>query len=43
MVAGWVIWCHRNVIIFDGPSQSLGHWKQAFKDEFSLSFIEIRE
>jgi hypothetical protein len=31
-----MIWCHRNVIIFDGASTSLGRWKEAFKDEFAL-------
>jgi hypothetical protein len=36
MVAGWCIWCHRNAIIFDGASVSLGPWKAAFKDEFAL-------
>jgi hypothetical protein len=36
MVAGWTIWCHRNAVIFDASSVSLGHWKEAFKDELSL-------
>jgi hypothetical protein len=31
-----MIWCHINVIIFDRASRSLGHWKEAFKDEFAL-------
>jgi hypothetical protein len=36
MVAGWTIWCHKNVVIFDATPVSLGHWKEALKDEFSL-------
>jgi hypothetical protein len=36
MVAGWIIWCHRNVVIFDEASISLLRWKVAFIDEFSL-------
>jgi hypothetical protein len=36
MGAGWTIWCHRNDVIFDAASVSLGCWKEAFKDEFSL-------
>jgi hypothetical protein len=36
MIAGWTIWCHKNVIILDGASISLDRWKEAFKDEVSL-------
>jgi hypothetical protein len=36
MIAGWTIWCHRNVVIFDGASVSLGRWRYALRDEFSL-------
>jgi hypothetical protein len=35
MVTGWCIWCHRNAIIFDDASVSLGRLKAAFKDEFA--------
>jgi hypothetical protein len=31
-----MIWCHKNVVIFDAASVSIGHWKEAFKDEFIL-------
>jgi hypothetical protein len=36
MVAGWTIWCHKNVVIFDAALISLGRWKEAFKDELAL-------
>jgi hypothetical protein len=36
IVGGWIIWCHRNVAIFDGAVVSLGRWQEAFKDEFAL-------
>jgi hypothetical protein len=36
MVAGWMIWCHRNAVIFDGAAVSLSRWREAFRDEFSL-------
>jgi hypothetical protein len=36
MIAGWTIWCHRNVVIFDGASVSLGWWRSALRDEFLL-------
>jgi hypothetical protein len=42
MVAGWTIWCHSNAIIFDGASLSLGRWKEAFKDEYSLIIHRVK-
>jgi hypothetical protein len=36
MITGWTIWCHKNATIFDGALVSLGHWRVAFKDKFSL-------
>jgi hypothetical protein len=42
MVGGWTIWCHQNAIIFDGADISLSHWKEAFKDEFSLVILRAK-
>jgi hypothetical protein len=42
MIVGWSIWCHRNAIIFDGASLSLGRWRQGFKAELSLTIHQAK-
>jgi hypothetical protein len=42
MVAGWIIWCHRNAIIFDGAVVSLSCWRDAFKNEFALLIYKAK-
>jgi hypothetical protein len=41
-VAVWTIWCHYNAVIFDGAAVSLSHWREAFRDEFSLIMQRVK-